>query len=77
MRPGCARATSVINTLAYHFVPAGSMFESGAKAIGCTVVPAGTGQTEMQVATIRDLGHLELSSVRPRSSSSSSRRPTR
>ena len=45
----------VINTLAYHFVPAGSMFESGAKAIGCTVVPSGTGQTEMQVATIRDL----------------------
>jgi phenylacetate-CoA ligase len=46
----------IINTLAYHFVPAGSMFESGARAIGCTVVPAGTGQTEMQVATIRDLG---------------------
>jgi phenylacetate-CoA ligase len=46
----------VINTFAYHFVPAGSMFESGAKAIGCTVVPAGTGQTEMQVSTIRDLG---------------------
>ncbi|HEU4646306.1 MAG TPA: AMP-binding protein [Burkholderiales bacterium] len=46
----------VINTLAYHFMPAGSMFESGAKAIGCTVVPAGTGQTEMQVSTIRDLG---------------------
>ena len=42
----------VVNTLAYHFVPAGSMFESGARAIGCTVVPAGTGQTEMQVATI-------------------------
>ena len=46
----------IINTLAYHFVPAGSMFESGAKSIGCTVVPAGTGQTEMQVSTIRDLG---------------------
>jgi phenylacetate-coenzyme A ligase PaaK-like adenylate-forming protein len=45
----------VINTLAYHFVPAGSMFDSGARAIGCTVVPAGTGQTEMQVAAIRDL----------------------
>ena len=45
----------VINTLAYHFVPAGSMVESGARAIGCTVVPAGTGQTEMQVATIREL----------------------
>jgi phenylacetate-CoA ligase len=45
----------VINTLAYHFVPAGSMFDGGAKAIGCTVLPAGTGQTEMQVAAIRDL----------------------
>jgi phenylacetate-CoA ligase len=45
----------VVNTLAYHFVPAGSMFESGAKTIGCTVVPAGTGQTEMQVSTICDL----------------------
>jgi phenylacetate-CoA ligase len=46
----------VINTLAYHFVPAGSMFEGGARAMGCTVVPAGTGQTELQVTTIRDLG---------------------
>ena len=35
--------------------PAGSMLESGARAIGCTVVPAGTGQTELQVAAIRDL----------------------
>ena len=32
------------------------MLESGAIAIGCTVVPAGTGQTELQVAAIRDLG---------------------
>jgi phenylacetate-CoA ligase len=45
----------VLNTFAYHFTPAGSMLESGALALGCTVVPAGTGQTEMQVATIRDL----------------------
>ena len=46
----------VINTFAYHFTPAGSMLESGALALGCTVVPAGTGQSEMQVAAIRDLG---------------------
>jgi phenylacetate-CoA ligase len=45
----------VINTYAYHFTPAGSMLESGALALGCTVIPAGTGQTEMQVAAIRDL----------------------
>jgi len=45
----------VINTFAYHFTPAGSMLESGALALGCTVIPSGTGQTEMQVAAIRDL----------------------
>ena len=46
----------VINTFAYHFTPAGSMLETGALALGCTVVPTGVGQTEMQVAAIRDLG---------------------
>ena len=45
----------VSNTFAYHFTPAGSMLESGARALGCTVIPAGIGQTEMQVAAIRDL----------------------
>jgi phenylacetate-CoA ligase len=45
----------VLNTFAYHFTPAGSMLESGATAIGCTVIPSGVGQTEMQVAAIRDL----------------------
>jgi phenylacetate-CoA ligase len=46
----------VANCFAYHFTPAGSMLETGALAIGCTVLPAGTGQTELQVAAIRDLG---------------------
>jgi phenylacetate-CoA ligase len=45
----------VANTFAYHFTPAGSMLESGALALGCTVVPTGVGQTEMQVAAIRGL----------------------
>ncbi|MFN0301069.1 MAG: phenylacetate--CoA ligase family protein [Burkholderiales bacterium] len=44
-----------INTFAYHFTPAGSLMETGARAIGCAVVPTGVGQTEMQVATIADL----------------------
>ena len=47
----------VLNTFAYHFTPAGSMLESGALALGCTVVPGGVGQTEMQVAAI---AYLEL-----------------
>ncbi|HXM80290.1 MAG TPA: AMP-binding protein [Burkholderiales bacterium] len=46
----------VANTFAYHFTPAGSMLDSGAAALGCTVIPTGTGQTEMQVAAIRGLG---------------------
>jgi len=44
-----------VNTFAYHFTPAGSMMESGAAALGCTVVPTGVGQTEAQVAAIAGL----------------------
>ncbi|HEX8739353.1 MAG TPA: AMP-binding protein [Casimicrobiaceae bacterium] len=43
------------NCFAYHFTPAGSMLETGAHALGCTVFPGGTGQTEQQVAAIADL----------------------
>ena len=44
-----------LNTFAYHFTPAGAMMEAGALALGCAVVPGGTGQTEMQVAAIASL----------------------
>jgi phenylacetate-CoA ligase len=43
------------NCFSYHFVPAGSMMETGAHALGCTVFAAGTGQTEQQVTTISEL----------------------
>jgi phenylacetate-CoA ligase len=43
------------NAFAYHFTPAGSMLETGLHALGCTVFPAGTGQTEQQVAAMADL----------------------
>jgi len=46
----------VIDTFAYHFTPAGSMLESGLLALGCSVIPAGTGHTEVQAATINGLG---------------------
>jgi phenylacetate-CoA ligase len=48
MRPG----DIVHNAFAYHLTPAGSMVESGARAIGCPVIPAGTGQTELQLTVI-------------------------
>ncbi len=43
------------NAFSYHFTPAGSMMETGAHALGCTVFPAGTGQTEQQVQAIAEL----------------------
>ena len=46
----------VHNCFSYHFTPAGSMLETGAHALGCTVFPGGVGQTEQQVAAMADLG---------------------
>ncbi len=43
------------NSFSYHFVPAGAMMESGAHALGCTVFPGGTGQTEQQVQAMAEL----------------------
>src|SRR5260221_4351536 len=45
----------VHNCFSYHLTPAGSMLESGAHALGCAVIPGGTGQSEQQVRTIADL----------------------
>jgi len=45
----------VHNCFSYHFTPAGQMFDSAAQALGCAVIPAGVGQTELQVQTIADL----------------------
>ncbi len=45
----------VHNCFSYHFTPAGSMMETGAHALGCTVFPGGIGQTEQQVEAMRDL----------------------
>ncbi|MDO9706992.1 phenylacetate--CoA ligase family protein [Paracraurococcus lichenis] len=43
------------NCFAYHFTPAGSMLEGGARALGCPVFPAGTGNTEMQARAAAQL----------------------
>lgn len=46
----------VQNTFMYHFSPAGLMFDEALIRIGCTVIPAGVGNTEMQAQVLRDLG---------------------
>ncbi len=43
------------NCFAYHFTPAGSMLEGGARALGCPVFPAGTGNTELQAQAAAQL----------------------
>ncbi|MDB5372616.1 MAG: AMP-dependent synthetase [Belnapia sp.] len=43
------------NCFAYHFTPAGSMLEGGARALGCPVFPAGTGNTEAQAQAAAQL----------------------
>ncbi|WP_120634875.1 phenylacetate--CoA ligase family protein [Ruegeria sp. EL01] len=53
---GVGPADIVQNCFGYHLTPAGMIFESGARAVGASVLPAGTGQTELQVTAARDIG---------------------
>lgn len=53
---GIGKTDIVQNCFGYHLTPAGMIFESGARAVGATVLPAGTGQTELQVSAARDVG---------------------
>ncbi len=53
---GIGAGDIVQNCFGYHLTPAGMIFESGAQAVGAAVLPAGTGQTELQVIAARDVG---------------------
>jgi len=45
----------VLNTFSYHLTPGGFILDTGARAIGCTVIPAGPGNTEQQLELIEHL----------------------
>ncbi|OUR78220.1 AMP-dependent synthetase [Colwellia psychrerythraea] len=50
------RAGDVVqNCLSYHLTPGGFILDSGARACGCVVIPAGPGQTEQQLDIIEHL----------------------
>lgn len=53
---GIGAGDVVQNCFGYHLTPAGMIFENGARAVGAAVLPAGTGQTELQVTAARDVG---------------------
>lgn len=45
----------VHNTFSYHLSPAGFMFDSAARALNAKVIPAGTGNSDIQVEVMKDL----------------------
>lgn len=53
---GLGKTDIVQNCFSYHLTPAGHIFESGAKALGVSIVPAGTGNTELQVQIAKNAG---------------------
>ena len=53
---GIGRGDIVQNCFSYHFTPAGMLSEQGILAVGATVFPAGTGQTELQARAASEIG---------------------
>jgi len=53
---GFRKGDVVLNTFSYHFTPAGLMFDEALQAVGCVVVPAGGGNTDLQVSVMKTLG---------------------
>jgi phenylacetate-CoA ligase len=49
---GFAKGDVVLNTFSYHLVPGGFIMDSGARTLGCVVIPVGPGQTEQQLEVI-------------------------
>jgi phenylacetate-CoA ligase len=52
---GFTKDDIVHNTFAYHLTPGGWIMDAGARALGCTVIPAGPGNTEQQLDAIEHL----------------------
>ena len=56
VRMGVPKAGDIVMvSTAYHMVPAGLFMTDALDVLGCTVVPAGIGQTELQVKILHDL----------------------
>ena len=52
---GLRKEILAYNTFSYHLGPAGLMMQNAANNIGSTVIPGGTGNTELQIETICNL----------------------
>ena len=49
---GFRKGDVVLNTFSYHLTPGGFIMDSGARALGCAVIPAGPGNMEQQFELI-------------------------
>jgi phenylacetate-CoA ligase len=52
---GFRRGDILLNTFSYHLTPGGFILDSGARALGCAVIPAGPGNTEQQLDVVGQL----------------------
>ena len=52
---GFIEGDRVINTFSYHLTPAGIFCDEALKNIGCTMIPTGVGNTEIQIQTLKNL----------------------
>lgn len=52
---GFRRGDILLNTFSYHLTPGGFILDSGARALGCAVIPAGPGNTEQQLDIVGQL----------------------
>jgi len=55
-RSGFRAGDVVLNTLSYHLVPAGLMLDEALTEMGCTVIPGGVGNSDLQVTMMKELG---------------------
>jgi phenylacetate-CoA ligase len=55
-RIGFAAGDIVLNSFSYHLVPAGFLFDHALARLGCTVVPGGVGNSDLQLKMMQDLG---------------------
>lgn len=55
-RSGFRSGDVVLNSLSYHLVPAGLLVDRALSEMGCTVVPGGVGNSDLQLKMMVDLG---------------------
>lgn len=54
-RTGFVAGDVVLNSFSYHLVPAGYLFDVALREVGCTAVPGGVGNSDLQLKMMQDL----------------------